>query len=209
MKSKIAVITAFDNNHADLLEITRPIYNLYCDNQNYDFIEYKIENFDRPQSWFKVVAIQKTLELGYEHILWCDADSIILKQDYDLNNFIDGYKSLYICRDNMGLNAGIFIVKNTDLIKSFFRTVETMYPRYLNNHPWCGVWEQAAIWELFGSNYLDIVSHTQLVPQYILNAYKEHVNDQTFILHLPNTPHEQRKNLLLQYRMKYYENNIK
>lgn len=213
MPNKIAIITACDDNQLDLLEITRPVYALYCDKHKHDFIEYKIENFDRPASWFKIPALVKTLNLGYEYVMWCDVDSLILKSDFILDNFLQHNKNLYICKDNLGINAGIFIVKNNETMLQFLQTVEAMYPRYLNGHPLDGIWEQAAIWELFAINYLNIIQNTAIVPQYILNAYDPqdkpsevngHVTNDTFILHLPNTSNAKRKELLLQYRQQYH-----
>lgn len=218
MSRHTCIITACDQNQSNLLDITRPIYNLYCNKHNYDFIEYAIDNFDRPASWFKIKALLNTINLNYEYILWCDADTMILNCDYSVSQITRPDKEFYLCQDNLGLNCGVFLIKNTEFMSHFLKTVNTMYPKYANNHPLGGIWEQAAIWELCAINYQNILSKIQIVPQYILNAYDPqnkpleingHVNEHTFILHLPNTSNEQRKNILLQYRRNYYENNTK
>jgi len=214
MQNSLCVVTAYNDKHAELLDITRSIYQSYCNKHNFKFIEYQINNFDRPPSWFKIKAILNLFKNSdNDYALWCDADTMILNLEYDISKIINTEKDFYVSRDNLGINCGVFLMKNTPFIYHLLQTIDNLYPRYHNAHPLCGIWEQAAVWELCAINYQNILSKIQLIPQYILNAYDPankplekngHVNKDTFILHVPNTSYNDRKNILLRYRQNYY-----
>lgn len=210
---KIQVITACDENHKKLLNITRKVYQNYCYLHGYCFSELEIKEFDRPQSWFKVKAILEAMKSNNEYILWCDADSMILNPSCKIEEIVSNDKEFYLAKDSMGLNCGIMLIKNSSEMQSFFRTVDSLYEEYKEPHPWCGVWEQAAVWALCSQNYLNILSKIKLLPQSFFNAYDKddkpshkngHVNDKTFILHLPNTSDEKRVKILEKYFNHYY-----
>jgi hypothetical protein len=210
----IQIITAYDENHRKLLDITREVYKKYSCLHGYSFSELEIKEFDRPQSWFKVKAILESMKSNSEYILWCDADSMILNPHYKIEQIVSDDKEFYLAQDNMGLNCGIMLIKNSPTMKSFFQTVDNLYDQYKEPHPWCGVWEQAAVWGLCSQNYLNILSKIRLLPQSFFNAYDRddkpshkngHVNDKTFILHLPNTSNDNRMKILKKYFNQYYE----
>ena len=210
---KILVLTACDHNHEPLLEITKPVYEKYTERHGYYFKKKDIINFNKPQSWFKIEALIEYGESDYDYILWCDSDTIILNPAFKLESIIDKNKDLYISQDNLGLNCGVFLIKNSDTMRKFLKRIQSLYPEFPETHPLAGIWEQAAVWKLCYENYLNIRSLIKIIPQYVINAYDPetkpqeingHVNDHTFILHLPNTPMQKRLELFRNYYNKYY-----
>jgi hypothetical protein len=206
----IGLITACDHKLKSLSDLTVPILQTYCDNHHYCFINKTINNFDKPPSWYKIYAILEQLNnLKYEYLLWLDTDTIILKPDFKIESLISSNKDLYISRDINGINCGVFLVKNSNIIKSILYATLHLSEKYLN-HVW---WEQAAIMELMDNNFLNIENTTEFIPQRILNAYDPlytktnddgYVDSDTFILHLPAVDNYLRHTIISNYRNKYY-----
>lgn len=221
---RILVLTACDQNHEPILDITKPVYEEYTEAHGYDFKKLDIVDFNKPQSWFKIDALLNSCDSHYDYILWCDSDTMILDTSFSIESIIEDNKELYISQDNLGLNCGVFLIKNSDTMVKFLSKIQSLYPEFPDTHPLAGIWEQAAVWKLCYENYMNIRALIKIIPQYIINAYdpetkpKEvngHVNNHTFILHLPNTPMEKRLELFHNYYNKYHikrenhANNIK
>lgn len=205
---KIKIVTACDHNQQFLADLNRPILSKYCDIHGYSFRTKDIVNFDRPAAWFKILAIQSEMNDDCDYILWIDTDTLILNLKQKLEDFIQDNKYLYLSEDMNGINSGILLIKNNALMKDFLDKAYELYSIYNEKHPLGGVWEQAAIWHLVAYNYLNIRNYIKLIPASIFNAYdpstkpeytSSHVNENTFILHLPNTNNDLRKEILQQY----------
>lgn len=206
----IKVLTACDHRLRSIAELNTPILRQYCNNNGYELVVKNIENFDRPPPWFKIIAILEEFEKNdCSHVLWIDTDTLILKQDFKLESLLKDDKHFYVAKDLNGINSGIFIMSNNNLMKEILKAVDSLCPKYIN-HIW---WEQAAIMQLLEENYLDINKHVEYVPQNILNAYDKsllqtvnngYVNQDTFILHLPSINNTKRYETISRYISEYY-----
>lgn len=85
-------------------------------------------------AWNKVALILELVETSqYEWIVWIDSDSLIMNVLFEIPwKKYEGYdlvmwgqeKELYeIGNAHMGLNTGVFLVRNTEWSKSFLREV--------------------------------------------------------------------------------------
>lgn len=206
----ITILTAYDDNFKDIIEINLPILQQYCTKNNYTLIVKKIINFEKPASWFKISAILEEFHKpNCKYVLWLDADTLILQQDFKLEAIIKPDKYFYISQDINGINCGVFMMSNVDIIKQFLSNVNNLCNKYLN-HIW---WEQAAIIELIESNAYDINKYIEYIPQNILNAYDNnytqtnndgYVNENSFILHLPSINNVKRYEIIKKYIERYY-----
>ena len=209
MTLNIKILTACDDNFKDIAQLNRPILKQYCLLHNYQFIEKDIVDFSRPPSWFKISAILLEMSSECSHIMWVDADTLILNQNFKIDSLFVPGKELYIAKDINGINCGVMILQNTPLIRSILHKIDSMSDKYLN-HVW---WEQAAMIELIAENYNNISHYIEYVPQRILNAYDResastlddgYVSDDTFLLHLPSLNNHARLNRIRNYIKKYY-----
>lgn len=206
----ITILTAYDDNFKDIAELNIPILQKYCDKNKYNLIIKKIVDFNKPASWFKIQAILEQFnKSNCENLLWIDADTLILEQNFKIENIIKKDKFFYLSKDANGINCGVFIMSNVKIMREFLSHVDLLSSKYMN-HIW---WEQAAIMELIEKNILNINQYIEYIPQNILNAYDKnlvHTNDDgyvcndTFILHLPSINNKKRYEIIKQYIEKYY-----
>lgn len=206
----ITILTAYDNNFKDIAELNIPIIKQYCKLHNYIFAHKSIINFDKHPAWFKPIAICDELKNNSNYILWLDIDTLILKQDFILEDICKSDKQIYISKDINGINSGVMLIKNSEYMRKFFEEVSNLYSSF-KDHIW---WEQAAIIHLIKNNYIDIENNIEYIPQKIFNAYDKnlvntnddgYVCNDSFILHLPSINNKKRHETIKQYIEKYYK----
>lgn len=194
--NKFIIISAYTDNFKEIADISYQTYEKYCKKQDMSFSIFKLINIERPASWYKIPLILDRFKEGYEYVMWVDADTLVINNDFKLNDIINNKYEIYICEDMNGFNCGVMIWKNSELTKSILNTIWNM--ENFINHSW---WEQAAFIELYNKDpsVQDIVCQ---VPQNIMNAYDYslynidnhtgQVNKQSFIFHLPGIENSSR-----------------
>ena len=110
--SSIALMS-FECPPADFSKVSFPNKKRYCDLHSYDFLCFKEKLSSRPASWIKILYLQRFLK-KYDWILWTDADSYVINGDRRIEEFIDPSKDLVVCEDDVGVNFGVFLIKNSD-----------------------------------------------------------------------------------------------
>lgn len=207
----ITVLTAHNDKIQQLANITTPVLEKYCNQNNYQLVVKHISNdFDKHPAWYKPIAILDTLEeTGCDYLFWIDTDALVIKPTYKLEDIIEEDKYLYISHDFNCLNSGVMLLKNCDLIKDFFREVYARYPSF-KDHGW---WEQAAIIQLVEQNYQDIRRYIKQMPQHIFNAYEPALmweatnhsrNEESFVVHLAGVANDIRMYFLQEYMKMFY-----
>ena len=196
-----------------MTDLTHPFLRKYADKHNFKLTIHEIptdyQTTHRPYSWFKVNSILNSFEnTNDDFVVWVDADTLIINQDFELQSLIVPDKHFYVSRDFNDLNCGIMMWANNDYSKEILNKVWSM-TEYVN-HYW---WEQAAIIDLYSKNYNLLKKYTQIVPQNILNAYeyramsvaniiideqwdKGQVTEESWILHMPSLGMPQRLSLI-------------
>jgi hypothetical protein len=213
----IKVITAYDKNYDNMFDANHAILSNYCDKHGYQLFIKKIENFDRPASWYKIQAILQEMNDDCDYIFWMDADTLILNMQQKIEDLLDDTNYLFISQDKFSINAGIFCVKNNLYMIDFLHKVYDLYSIYNEYHPLGGVYEQSAILHLLQYNYNNIRSYLKVFDGPITNAYdpetkpayvQNYVSNKSFILHTPNTkPDSIRSKVIEKYISMYHQNN--
>lgn len=163
----IAVVTiAAGEEYKDKVRLGTESKASYCQKHGYDFI-YAEESQDpsRHIYWSKIVLMLKTLENpSYKWVVWMDADTLIMNTDIPLEDLIDDNYDFIISKDWNGINAGVFLSKNSDWSRNFLNNVYARTDCLNTNFP-----EQNAI-----SSELqkpENGSLAKIVPQRLINSY--------------------------------------
>ncbi len=205
---KILVLSLADASFSDIGAISSPNKKRYADKHGYDFIcvDY-VRDSNRSASWNKILWLEKLLP-EYDWVFWTDADSLVMNCEIRLEDIIgDSAHDLILTRDENGLNAGQFLIRNCYwslwLLGSVWNQIQFL------NHAWS---EQAALMHV-----LRVMSephrteHVRFLPsKNILNSYCNHYRSDyqpgDFIVHFAGMTqyHEHLKTLMLEWQPKAF-----
>jgi ubiquinone/menaquinone biosynthesis C-methylase UbiE len=130
-KSKI-VIAQFYTNNVSYGHYAEAVNKKYCDNKGYTYfcekdntkILDKLQH--RSATWYKPKLVEDIFEtLNPEYVLFMDIDAVISNFDKDIEEYIDENYDLIFTEDmstHSIVNAGVFIIKNTEWSKNFLKT---------------------------------------------------------------------------------------
>jgi hypothetical protein len=190
-------------------------YN-YCKINGYDFIYYQpyykelnltsIYNCVDPNSgelrhpsWSKLLSVIKSIDLGFEYIVYIDSDAIFRTLDYTIEKFINKHlgKNDFIFLDNSpnpdvhiekSVCCGFFILKNNETTKKNIIDWYKSNLSFFNKHQF---YEQSALWS----------SHLDKMRISVATEYHFHEDPGQFIRHLHSG--------IMGYRLPYFNNVIK
>ncbi len=175
--------------HKELLDFAEQSFKKYGDLHSYDYIRMDEEwltdikshtNSNRPYSWYKLFAINDLFTIGYESILWLDADVIIKDYTEDIMELIKQGSNcgviLHNTPDGSVPNLGVWVLKNKPI---WFDDLWNI-TKYHSNNYW---WEQASFISLLGIN--PDIRPLKITEQDLLNIgcqslpyeYNPHKND--------------------------------
>ncbi len=191
---KFAVLTSYNAAFGSISTLTDPIKKAYCERHGYDYICRQIDSEHHPV-WLRIHLILELFD-SYDWIMWMDADAFITNPEIKLESLVDD-SDLIITHDFNGLNAGVFLTRNTEWSRSFFRKVlefENKHPGYggdqiaMNRTLYVDRWEDTGvvrypIQSTFNSYRYDL---------YNLKFENGQYRPGDFVLHLPGLPNEQR-----------------
>jgi hypothetical protein len=164
-------------NRKNLYTITNLTKRLYANAHKVDFVFEELHDYDKHPAWYKMDFILKLFE-KYDSVYFIDDDAGFIKNDVNLNNFVD--KSYDICisfvqSDNM-LNTGSFYISNNEKTKSALKYVYTLYDKYKDD-PY---YEQTAFNDAIKKFNLSV----KLLDDKIINCTIYDRTVDTIILHL-------------------------
>lgn len=129
------VLVQYDNrpipdHYKKLIEINKE----YCKKYGYEYI-FKSDTYDLPPWWIKVKICKDLLETDkYSGVMWLDTDAVI----YDCSKSLDTFTSdktidFFIAKDpptwGAPINAGVWIVKNTNVGKNIMKDWFSYYDK--------------------------------------------------------------------------------
>mmetsp|Transcript_13136 Transcript_13136/g.32909 ORF Transcript_13136/g.32909 Transcript_13136/m.32909 type:complete len:322 (+) Transcript_13136:71-1036(+) len=171
---------------------------------NAAFLDGSFARSSRPSTWQKLALIQNLFNQRMQNLFWMDADSVFLNSHRHLRTFLSGADLVFDRDHNSILNAGHFMLRNTNWSERFLRDTYAMCPPP-------GEWdEQSAMMSILGggkpggnlaelreihdklkrncvssdelklcSNLIgpDIRPHVQMVEQAAMNSYRIDSNE--------------------------------
>jgi hypothetical protein len=102
----------------------------YSKRHGYDHIFLKEGHADLPPYWRKVKAVNDAIVSDkYRGVLWLDTDAYIHNNDIELGSLLEDGRDIYIANDttNNKFNAGVWLVRNTDVGKKIMTTWLSKY----------------------------------------------------------------------------------
>jgi hypothetical protein len=198
------IILAYTENIEEMSNISFNTILPYCVKNNIKLNRIKLENLERPPSWYKIKLILEEFSNGEEVVMWIDSDTLLVNQNFNLHNLIDNDSLIYLSEDFNGFNCGVMIWKNHEKTIGILNKIWSM-TEYLHSN----IWEQGAFIELYNNDYNNLRSITKKVPQGILNAYDYRlysfdkkdgqVTKDSFIFHLPGLHYDLKLNIMKNY----------
>lgn len=207
---RTGVLTAYYENYKPLADIVVPNLEDYCIRHNYLFCTYIFPSSGVHYSFKRIKAIRDLLNNEDIDLILClDIDVLITNHNIKIESFIDSEHDFYITKDINGINAGNFIVKNTDWSKSFLDYILSHQETKDNDQEVIESIKEDEIWE----GKIKILSHPS-INSYPYEHYGPNfgaIGDRkvekptteegnwgpgNFIIHLPGMPLEKRIELL-------------
>jgi len=198
-KNRILIITFDDRPNVGYIAKHNENLQRYADRWN---ITYKFyDKCDYNVYWCKLHLVLDELESDkYDYVMWLDSDTFIKNMDIDLNDVLNGYSSdIFMGSDNhvfMSItNAGVFIIKNTDIGIQFVKDCINTLDKgcMMDDNTLRGIWaascyEQGMMNIMIDKKYSQ---YTTMLPNNII--YNSTIcNNSTFITHLYGATPEER-----------------
>ena len=178
-------IFSYPSTQTEIASICFPNKSKYCDLHGYDFITTDEQMDDHAQpNWTKFLLILKHIN-KYDWMFWTDADSIFMRSDIKLEQFIDDSKHFVFSFGSRGkaepINSGHFFVKNSDYAK---RLLQKAYS--LNKSvPVPGASDQIALQRILRKMPSDEKQENiKFFHQREFNAYEKNYKKGDFIVHM-------------------------
>jgi hypothetical protein len=170
----------------------------YCDRHNYTLIDVNpLLDRSRSASWSKLLAMEHHFKNNnFDYLMYIDMDIVIMNPNIKLERFIDASRrsfDIILTEDSNGINAGVFLARNTPWTLWFLRTAwnqSQLVPHTApTGQPYPFRWEQRAFHYMTNSevwvdtklptypDYQAVRSHFFILPQCAFNSYILHPLD--------------------------------
>jgi hypothetical protein len=162
-----AIISMHNEHFQSLADLTwTKNKEIYAQRHGYQSI-VKTNNFYNIHIYFeKIWFVNDVLNQNpnIDWVWWTDCDGMITNMTTKIEDRIDDNYHFIISADCWDLNAGSFMVKNSEPGRNFIKLIMSQYDKYCN-HGWA---DQQAIIDNYDANK-DII---KVVPQRHLNSYQ-------------------------------------
>lgn len=162
--------------------ITERNKRLYCERNGYHFHSYRRKLDDRHVVWSKIPALLQHMDDPVEWLWWLDADAMIMNPEIRISDVIrNASGDLVISKDGNDINAGSFLVRNSESARDLLRRV---YARteFIHHH-----WrEQEALRTIIAEGGANVTYVEQrAINSYFVGPERGAFRAGDFILHLP------------------------
>lgn len=123
----IGVFTYYTKEFDALARVTQPHLRRYCARHGYDLTIHRggFGNRDRNYGYQKTEMVHNLLN-GFEILMVIDCDVLITNPRRQLEQFVDDEHLVFATHDENGMNAGIYLIRNSLKSYVFLRHVCAM-----------------------------------------------------------------------------------
>lgn len=199
-KNKILIFTYDNRSDLEYIKMHNINVSKYALKWGY---EYKfIDKCSYNNYWCKIyMALDFLKSNKYDYVMWMDSDSVVKNNKISIDEIVNSFDSdIFLSYDNNAntdiTNAGIFIIKNTDIGKNYLQDcINNIHEGCHNNdNSLKGAWA-ASCYEQGIMNFLAVdkyAKYTTLVSNALFFNFYDCRND-VFIMHLYASSPEERK----------------
>lgn len=202
----ITILTLYFDNYQPLADIVLPNLREYCRKHDYHFYHYQEKNRDGVSYGFSKLELLLLVlyENKHDYIFVTDLDIFITNPEIKIESFIDDQHDFFITEDVNGINAGSFIIRNTEWSKRWIEFILSQREGFANEQ----LVMQKFMWLKKWRTKIKVLDHPSInsypYPEY-LSEWKQFAGDAEyptheegnwqegdFILHLPALSLERR-----------------
>jgi hypothetical protein len=184
----VKVILLYDENRAEIGQLTEGVARAYCTKHGYEFVVYK-QPF-RPDlpvafSTMEAMAVEMETHPKIDWFMRLDADSIIVDQEFKLEPFLEGRESFLGTADHNGLCTGVFWARNSGWAAKLLRTLcflGEMDNRYWGAFDGRNTWDQNTLKALI-KYFPRVRVNVGTVSDAIVQNPKAYFNQGAFMMH--------------------------
>lgn len=194
-----ALLSFYTSDYQPLVDVTGPVKDAYCARHGYRHIVRSTSYRPVPGYYaYDRLAFIRDLFFGglpegkdIDVILCLNSHAQVMTHSITIESFLEQGKDFYIAADVNGLNAGVFILRKSEWLKTWLDFALANEAHY-SQHEW---FEQRCFQENWQRP--EFKSHIMLVDQWLLNSYDwTHYNwptttpgqfrkGESFIFHVP------------------------
>ncbi len=157
---KSVLIQMADGRHVELMRITEEHHRQYADIHGMDYrCVYGNPITGKRAGWGKIPLLLEGIAMGYETVIWLDADAVVIRRDVSIANLCDSGIGMVRHPNPKHWNSGFIVSRSGPEQERFWKLVDAA-PE--NDHPWM---EQVVINELAASPEFANMIHA-LDPEY-------------------------------------------
>lgn len=166
-----AILSIHTDNFNDLASLTDYTKQVYADRHGYKFLVKTKDLTSKAMGFNKIHFCRDTLDEypEIEWLLFSECDASITNLDIKIEDRIDDNYHVIFPVDRLNINAGNFLVRNSEQGRAFLDMILSKEEEYTTN-PWA---EQQVIID----NFEEWSDRVQLVEQRYMNSYEPLVYD--------------------------------
>lgn len=127
--------------YARMLDFSGPKHSSYCERHGMTFWSVRGDvQRERSPHWNKIVLIRQALDSGVEHVIWLDADTLVVDAENDIRRSLPNGSPIGMCRHPFPFNgreghfnSGMIVIRNCEESCEFF---EEVWNRGPIDHVW-------------------------------------------------------------------------
>lgn len=148
MPLKIGLLTAYYDNYKPLANIVVPNLQGYCQKQGYGLYDYVLPQEGIHYSFKRVEMLRKLFDYHKIDVIFCtDIDILITNYNIKIESFLSDQHDFFITKDVNGINAGNFIIKNTEWSRSFLDFILSKKDSFDNDQNVIEAFKDEAEWK--------------------------------------------------------------
>ncbi|GBG24742.1 Galactomannan galactosyltransferase 1 [Hondaea fermentalgiana] len=123
VKPRIAIATILQDIEPEARQASLQNKQEYAKRHGYDLIVADdVVDRSRALEWSKLLAVERHLP-NYDYVLYASPSAIIMNMDLRIEDILDPWHSIFLSRDQNGLNTAVMLIRNEPWVFQFIRQV--------------------------------------------------------------------------------------